>query len=115
MADEVDYYVTTIKPNLDQLTSALRVKIIQQKLQEENLITEQDDQTLRFEMKTPYQQATFVLNLLKDWEAEDQMKFFQIIRESSKSCPAHKKITKLLKLDALETAAALRPQASKGE
>jgi hypothetical protein len=113
MADEVDYYVTTIKPNLDQLTSALRVKIIQQKLQEENLITEQDDQTLRFEMKTPYQQAQYVLDLLKGWAAKDQMKFFQIIRESAKSCPAHRKITDLLKLDALETAAALRPQESK--
>ena len=115
MGDEEDYYETTIRPKLDKLTSSLRVEIIQQKLLQEKLITDVDDETLRLEKSTPIQRATYFLGLLKSWDEDSYMKFFQIIRESGKNCPAHRKVAQLLKLDAPETASALKLQGTKGE
>ena len=105
--EEEDYYETTIRPNLAKLTSTLRVEIIHQTLQQGNLITEEDSQILR-EEKTWIQRATYLLDLVKAWDGPSYMKFFQIIRDSAKSCPAHRKVAQLLKLDAPETTSMLQ-------
>jgi hypothetical protein len=93
-----EFYKTTVKPNLDSLTSTLRVDIIQQKLQQEGLITDRDDQVLRLEMKTPIRRATYFLDILQQWDAGSYWKFCKIVWESTASCPAHKKVARLLKL-----------------
>jgi hypothetical protein len=115
MADETDariaqmdyeeqdnFYDSMIKPKLSDLTSALRVDQIQQKLLQEDLITDDDDQMLKAE-RTPNGRAVYFLDLLKQWDGPSFMKLFQIIRDSAKSCPAHRTVVQLLKLDSPET------------
>ena len=95
---EDEFYETTIRPNLHKLTTTLRVEIIQQRLQQENLITENDNQALRLAHMTPIKRAQYLLDLLKRWDAVSNMKFCQIIQESATNCPAHRTVAQLLKL-----------------
>ena len=106
------FYENTVKPNLDALTSTLRVDKIQQKLVAEGLINARDDQKLRLQSTTPMEHATYFLNdLLRDWPADSYEKFCGVIVESVRTYPEHRTVAQLLKLDLLLP----RPESTPGE
>ena len=109
MGDEFEeFYEKKIVPNLPFLTSTLRVDVIQQRLVQQRLINEVDDQTLRLPTKTPIEHATHFLNdLLKDWLADEYKKFCDILVESAASYPPHKTIAQTLGLPLPRDAAEL--------
>ena len=110
MGDE-DFYENTVKPNLETLTSTLRVDKIQQKLVSEGLINAMDDQKLRLPNMTPMDNATYFLNdLLRNWPAESYEKFCGIIVESVRTYPEHRTVAQLLNIDLL-----LPPESTPGE
>jgi hypothetical protein len=108
--EEEDFYEMSIRPNLQQLTSMLRVEIIQQSLQQEYLITDYDDQVLRLKYKTPIDRSVYLLDLMKGWDADAYFKFCQIVRKSASTCPSHRTVAKLLKLP--ETSDSVHPDRS---